>query len=172
MAKKRGLPDRAHCPSGADGSVLSKHLENQGTKKRARLKPEAELVDVQLIAPENRDFTPGRIVTFNIQTGSYALRFLNSCLQILLLPLLRNKLYDKNSPDKVIAEEWHGMTPFEAKGTTVNGEKNNKNKNRALYFNPITGGPASMISETETYLDNQLVQVSIEITGYICSNIT
>ena len=169
MAKKRRIIDRAHCPSGSDGAVLSKHLENQGTKKRARLKPEAELVDVQLIPPENRDFTPGRIVTFNIQTGSFALRFLNSCLQIKLLPLIRNKLYDANSVDKILASQWHGMTPFEATGTTEDGEKNNKNKNRALYFNPITGGPASIINETETYLDNQLVQVRVtKNLLYVC----
>ena len=160
--KKRTILERGHCPPGGDGAVTSRHLENRGTKKRPKLKPEAELVDVQLVSPETRDFGPGRIVTFSIQTGSYALRFLNNCLQIVLLCLVKNKLYNPNGADKITKAEWHGMTPFESAGTTEDPQdntKNDKNKNRALYFNPITGGPASLINETETYLDNQLVQV-------------
>ena len=48
--------DKPHCPPGGEGAVTSIHLENRGTKKRPRLRPEAQLLDVQLIGPENRDF--------------------------------------------------------------------------------------------------------------------
>ena len=163
-AKKRKLIDAPHCPPGPEGSVTSKHLENRGCKKRVKLRPQAQMVDVQLISPENQDdYGPGRIVTFNIQTGSYALRFLNNCLQIRLKPSFKNENYDGSEEfkdDDVKSQQWLGFTPFEAKGTG-----NDKNKNRALYFNPITGGPACLIAETETYFDNQLVQSNRE--GFI-----
>ena len=55
--KKHKLIDSPHCSSSIDGAITSKHLENRGTKKRPRLRPEAHLVDVQLIGPDTRDFT-------------------------------------------------------------------------------------------------------------------
>ena len=58
MAKKRKIIDSPHCPATVDGVVTSKHLENRGTKKRVRLRPEAQIVDVQLISPDGPpDFT-------------------------------------------------------------------------------------------------------------------
>ena len=61
---KRKLIDTPHCSSSPDGAVTSKHLENRGCKKRVLLRPEAQMVDIQLIGPENRDFT-GKY-TFNM----------------------------------------------------------------------------------------------------------
>ena len=73
-----------------------------------------------------------------------------------LRPMFKNELYDpsKKLTDNVLGQEFLGFTPFEA-----DGAGQDTNKNRCLYFNPITGGPASMIAETETYLDTQVLLI-------------
>ena len=71
--------------------------------------------------------------------------------------MFKNLEYDdsKKLTDNVLGQEWLGFTPFETPGVQ-DPDDPTRNKNRCLYFNPITGGPASMIAETETYLDNQV----------------
>ena len=54
---KRRLIDKPHCSPGIEGAVISKHLENRGCKPRVSLKPEAQIVDLQLVGPDSRDFT-------------------------------------------------------------------------------------------------------------------
>lgn len=151
---KRKLTDRPIC--GKD-SILSRHLENRGVKKRKEIKPKAELLDIQRIQPEgDRHYTAGRILEFTFQTGSYAVRLLQHCLQVQLSCLVKNNRYV--GPNEDTAErklKWYGMTPFHT-GTGQHADQ--KYTNRALFYNPISGGASCLISEIEVYIDNQLVQ--------------
>lgn len=154
MAKRlRKLTDGAGSCGG--GSVISYHLENAGTKRRKKSRPKAEVVDICKIIPETTDFKNSRIITWHIQTGSYALRFLDNCLQVTLVPQYKNsKFTDANADNADQARLWNGCTPF---GPSITGEKNDT---RVAFFNPLTGGPAPLIEEVEIYLDNQLVQTN------------
>ena len=150
--KYRRLSEKGVC---GGGSVTSYHLENAGTRQRKKVKPKAELVDVQRILPENADYTKAKIVTFSLQTGSYAVRFLPNALQVTLRPKIKNPLFTTAADqDKDKARFWNNATPL----AVVQSAK--PNINRVAFTNPITGGPSCLISEVEIYLDNQLVQAS------------
>ena len=155
--KYRKIAGKSLCEGNA---VTSYHLENAGTKKRKKLRPKAELVDVQRILPETADYTRSKIVTFSIQTGSYAVRFMPNPLQITLHPKVKNDAFTSiDDADANKAREYNSATPLaDYKGTTPN-------INRVAYTNCITGGSSCLISEVEIYLDNQLVQASRD--GYI-----
>ena len=137
------------------GSIISYHLENAGTKRRRKNRPKAEVVDICKIVPETADFKNSKIITWHIQTGSYALRFLDNCLQVTMIPQYKNQKY--TGTDAATAEAkrlWNGSTPF---GPDITGEDNDK---RVAFFNPLTGGPAPLVDEVEIYLNNQLVQTN------------
>ena len=137
------------------GSITSYHLENAGTKRRKRNRPKAEVVDICKIIPETADFKNSRIITWHIQTGSYAVRFLDNCFQVTLVPQYKNsKFTSVTATTADAARLWNGSTPF---GPDITNEDNAK---RVAFFNPLTGGPAPLIEEVEIYLDNQLVQTN------------
>ena len=134
-------------------SITSYHLENEGTAKRKKIRPRAEVVDVQRVYPENDDLTRSKIITFYINTGNFAVRFLQNCILFTVVPQIKNPLFESAAQGVSTADKnrkWDNMTPF---------EKINKALPRAYYFNPITGGPASLINEVEVLLDGQMIQV-------------
>ena len=69
MSKTQHRADKDLCTSSA---ILSPHLENAGTKVRKPLKPAADILDIQRIGPETTDYQKSKVITFVIQTGSYA----------------------------------------------------------------------------------------------------
>ena len=139
-------------PICGNDSIISRHLENRGVRERKKIRPNADLVDIQFIEPDgSRNYVPGRVVEINFQTGSYAYRLFRNAFQVSLTPLV------KTEPAVVGGKTWRGMTPFEAKAQGT-PEANQKYANFAGIFNPLNGGACCLISEIEVYLDNQLVQ--------------
>lgn len=152
MSKIQQRADRDLCTAS---SILSPHLENAGTKVRKPLRPVAELLDIQRIEPETTGYLKSKVITFVIQTGSYAVRFLDNPLQFTLLPKVPNDAFTTAEDEDVQKNKpKNGCTPFAAK------DDNQSWGTRAPYFNPLCGAPAALICETEGYLDNQLVQAS------------
>ena len=153
MSKIQRRADKDLCNAS---SILSPHLENAGTKVRKTLKPDAELLDIQRIQPETTDYLKSKVITFVIQTGSYAVRFLKDPLQFKLKPTTPNTQFSNNAEEEDSRKKYprNGCTPFAAT------EAEEPWGTRAPLFNPIVGAPATLICETETYLDNQLVQAS------------
>ena len=134
-------------------TITSYHLENEGTAKRKKIRPKADTVDIQRIYPENDDLTRSKIITFYINTGNFAVRFLENCLLFTIVPQISNPLYQSATSgvsDVDKNRKWDNMTPFEL---------NNKSLPRGYFFNPITGGPACLINEVEVLLDGQMLQV-------------
>lgn len=147
------LNDGSNCDSSK--TITSYHLENAGTKKRRDNQPKAEVVDICKIIPETADFKNSRIITWHIQTGSYALRFLQHCLQITLVPQYKNSKYTSATDnDAEKSRFWNASTPL---GPSIQGEANDT---RVAFINPITGFVSPLIEEIEIYLDNQLVQTN------------
>lgn len=145
------LQDGPNCESG--GSITSYHLENASSKKRKKNRPKAEVVDICKIIPETTDFKNSKIITWHIQTGSYALRFLPHCFQVTLVPQYKNSQYvSADNADKLKSRFWNASTPF---GPTIANEANDT---RVAFINPITGFVSPLVEEIEIYLDNQLVQ--------------
>lgn len=135
------------------GSITSYHLENAGSKKRRTNRPKAEVVDICKIIPETADFKNSRIITWHIQTGSYALRFLLNCFQVTLIPQYKNSKYEAaDNADAAKARFWNASTPM---GPSIANEPNDI---RVAFINPITGFVSPLVEEIEIYLDNQLVQ--------------
>ena len=155
MSTKRlkQLSDGPNCDNRS--SITSYHLENAGCKKRKKNQPKAEVVDVCKIIPETADYKNSRIITWHIQTGSYAMRFLHACFQVTLIPQYKNSKYvADNDADADKKRFWNASTPL---GPSITGEANDT---RVAFINPITGMVSPLIEEIEIYLDNQLVQTN------------
>lgn len=157
MPKRKRIENKTICNTG--DTIISYHLENRGTKERKKIRPRAELMDIQRLTPEIQDYTAGKVLEWKIQTGSYAVRFLENCIQMKIEHLVKNSSYTgPNAITENAKREWNGMTPFSAPVA------NQTMSDRKAYWNLLAGGPASIISEVEIYLDHQLVQA--ERTGF------
>ena len=157
------------CSEGGK-SLISPHLENQGTEKRKNVKPRMDTLDIQLIPAETTDFRRTQQITFYGNTGNKAWRFMPFPLIMTVVPCEKNE--DYGSVEEGVGQadkdrEWDGMRPFEyiyEAATGPGSAKKVKSNRRAYFFNPVTGGAANLISEVEILLDGQLVQV--DRTGY------
>ena len=153
MTKIRSkITDRPVCGE----KILSRHLENRGVRERKKIRPKADLIDIQIIQPEGKkEYVAGSILEFNFQTGSFACRLLRNGFLVQLTPYVRNSDYTGlDGATEAAKRKWNGMTPFDPK---AGGMANQKYGNRAGIFNPLSGA-SCLISEVEVYIDNQLVQ--------------
>ena len=148
------LQEGPDCDSG--GRVVSYHLENGGSKKRRGNTPKAETTDVIKIAPENNNLNQSRMLTWHIQTGSFAYRFLLNCVQMTLIPGYKNKQYTSADAQEVDKRRfWNASTPFKVNPDLVT----EPNSTRVAFMNPLST-VSPMVEEVEVYLQNQLVQTN------------
>jgi len=148
------LKEGPDCDSG--GRVVSYHLENAGSKKRRDNTPKAETTDVIKIASENLNLNQSRMLTWHIQTGSFAYRFLSNCVLMSLVPGYKNAQYTSADADEAVKKRyWNASTPFKS-----NPSGQEPNALRVAFMNPISGFVSPMVEEVEVYLQNQLVQTN------------
>lgn len=137
------------------GSTQSRHWENQGVLKRKAVQPTADFVRYQLIKPDNNEWKSSGFVSFTIRTGNESIRMTENCVTFYITPKI-----DISTTINTENLTLLPLNPFE-RVTNVQGDQTTTTGlQRSIYFNPLAGGPATLISECEIILDGQRVQIN------------
>ena len=138
------------------GSVIeSRHFENKGSnQKRKAVRPLADFCRYQLIRPDNSDWNNSKWIFFTIRTGNEFIRMVPNCLTFHLAP----QIDDTETLPAV--PTYHPLDPLGKDQTGTGSTAVIHGFNRAVYFNPLAGGPATLLSEVEIILDGQRVQIN------------
>ena len=144
--------------------IESRHWENKGVLKRKQVRPQADFCRYQSIRPDNNDWNASRWVFFTLRTGNEFVRMVPNCLTFYLTPKICSY------PPLPTPLAYEPFDPFKVVNKTVTvpaaGERPATTKtvidhmNRSMYFNPLAGGPSTLIEEIEIILDGQRVQIN------------
>ena len=139
---------------GGEGSYAeSRHWENKGVGKRKHVRPIADFCRYQSIRPDNTDYNSSKWVYFTIRTGNEFIRMVPNCLTF----FLSMKIDPKDTPTNTHVP----ADPFGLDATAgTSSSRVIKGLKRCAYFNPLAGGPSTLISEIEIILDGQRVQIN------------
>ena len=137
-----------------DSYAQSRHFENNGVTKRKEVKPHTLYCRYYYQRPDNTDYNSSKWVYFTIRTGNEFLRLTPNCITF-YTTIKVDPNYTGDGSNAVGALE--GQNPFKQ---DISAEGLAKGLQRAAYFNPLAGGPATLIAEAEIVMDGQRVQIN------------